>query len=128
MATTHMTGARAYEHHHARAEIEELEKLAHLLDSRWRVPGTNYRFGVDAVAGLIPGIGDFSTGIVSAYLVWRARELGMPGHVMLRMGGNVLLDTIVGSIPVLGSIFDFAFKANRRNVKLMRRHLERRAA
>ncbi len=127
MAYSYADGARAYSRPHARTRLEELEKLADLLDSRWRVPGTNLRFGLDGVAGLVPGIGDVSTGLVSAYLVWRARELGMPAHVMIRMAGNVLLDILVGSVPIIGSIVDFGFKANRRNVRLMRRHLERHA-
>ncbi|ESR22581.1 DUF4112 domain-containing protein [Lutibaculum baratangense] len=128
MTYAHATGTRAGSPPDESALIEELEWLAHLLDSRWRVPGTNWRFGVDGLAGIIPGVGDVSTGLVSVYLVWRARELGLPFHVLARMGGNVLLDTTVGSIPILGSVFDFAFKANRRNMALMRRHLERRRA
>lgn len=102
--------------------MAELDKLAHLLDTRWRIPGTSWRFGVDAVAGLVPGVGDVATGLVSAYIVKRAHSLGVPSHVLMRMVGNVALDTVVGSVPVLGSIFDFAFKANRRNIKLLRRH------
>jgi hypothetical protein len=107
--------------------LRELDDLAWLLDSRWRVPGTSFRFGVDAVAGLIPGLGDAATALPSAYMVWRAREFGLPSHVLARMVGNVALDFAIGAIPVVGSLFDFAFKANRRNVKLLRRHLERRS-
>jgi len=105
--------------------LKELDDLAWLLDSRWRIPGTDLRFGVDAVAGLIPGLGDAATALPSAYMVWRAREFDLPAHVLARMVANVGLDFVFGAIPVIGSIFDFAFKANRRNVALLRRHLER---
>lgn len=105
--------------------LKEFDDLAWLLDSRWRIPGTDLRFGVDAVAGLIPGLGDAATALPSAYMVWRAREFDLPAHVLARMVANVGLDFVFGAIPVIGSIFDFAFKANRRNVALLRRHLER---
>ena len=108
-----------------RAEIVELERLADLLDTRWQVPGLGWGVGVDGLAGLVPGLGDLVTGTVSAYLVHRAHRLGVPRHVLLRMAGNVGIDVVFGSVPVIGSIFDFAFKANRRNIALLRRHLER---
>ncbi|MGA0531832.1 DUF4112 domain-containing protein [Hansschlegelia sp. KR7-227] len=104
------------------ASLEQLDRLADMLDTRWRIPGTGWRFGVDAVAGLVPGVGDVATGLISAYMVKRAYDLGAPKHILVRMVGNVALDTVVGSVPVLGSVFDFAFKANRRNMKLLRRH------
>jgi hypothetical protein len=106
-------------------ELADLDRLANLLDSRWRIPGTNWRFGVDALAGLVPVAGDVSTAVVSAYMIKRAHDLGAPGHVLARMVGNVALDTVVGSIPLLGSVFDFAFKANRRNMKLLHGHFDR---
>ncbi|GLK77101.1 hypothetical protein GCM10008171_23550 [Methylopila jiangsuensis] len=104
------------------AVLDDLERLATLLDSRWRIPGTNWRFGLDAAVGLAPGVGDLAMGLVSAYMIKRASDLGAPGHVLARMVGNVALDTVVGSIPLLGSVFDVAFKANRRNMRLLRRH------
>ncbi len=107
--------------------LEELDSLSWLLDSRWRLPGTGFRFGVDALAGLVPGVGDVATGLVSAWLVWRAAKFDVPAHLLARMVGNVALDSLVGAIPLVGSLFDFAFKANRRNVALLRRHLARRA-
>jgi hypothetical protein len=103
--------------------VAELDLLAALLDSRWRIPGTSIRFGLDAVVGLVPVLGDAATGIVSAYIVLRARSCGAGNILVARMLGNVLLDTVVGSIPVLGSIFDVYFKANNRNITLLRRHL-----
>jgi hypothetical protein len=106
--------------------MAQLDRLADMLDTKWRMPGTNFRFGVDAVAGLVPGVGDLATGLISAYMVKRAYDLGAPKHVLARMVGNVALDTVVGSVPILGSIFDFAFKANRRNMKLLRAHFDAR--
>ena len=106
--------------------IAELDLLAALLDSRWRIPGTSIRFGLDALVGLVPVLGDAATGVVSAYIVLRARNCGAGKGLIARMLGNVLLDTVVGSVPVLGSIFDVYFKANNRNVSLLRRHLQSR--
>jgi hypothetical protein len=103
--------------------VAELDLLASLLDSRWRIPGTSIRFGLDALVGLVPLVGDAATGIVSAYIVLRARSCGAGNFLVARMLGNVLLDTLVGSVPILGSIFDVYFKANNRNIKLLRRHL-----
>ncbi|KRB29857.1 hypothetical protein ASD99_24485 [Mesorhizobium sp. Root695] len=107
----------------AASAVAELDLLAALLDSRWRIPGTSIRFGLDAVVGLVPVLGDAATGIVSAYIVLRARSCGAGNILVARMLGNVLLDTVVGSTPVLGSIFDVYFKANNRNITLLRRHL-----
>ena len=106
--------------------IAELDLLAALLDYRWRIPGTSIRFGLDALVGLVPVLGDAATGVVSAYIVLRARSCGAGKGLIARMLGNVLLDTVVGSVPVLGSIFDVYFKANNRNVSLLRRHLQSR--
>ncbi|RUV37424.1 DUF4112 domain-containing protein [Mesorhizobium sp. M7A.F.Ca.MR.148.00.0.0] len=103
--------------------IAELDLLAALLDSRWRIPGTSIRFGLDALVGLVPVLGDAATGIVSAYIVMRARSCGAGKILVARMLVNVLLDTVVGSVPILGSIFDVYFKANNRNIRLLRRHL-----
>jgi hypothetical protein len=99
-----------------------------VLDSRWRIPGTRLTFGVDAVAGLIPVVGDLGTGLLSAYIVGRAANLGVPKSLMARMVGNVVLDTVVGSIPLIGSVFDVFFKANNRNIRLLQRQLEKRSA
>jgi len=105
--------------------IVELDFLAALLDSRWRIPGTSIRFGLDALVGLVPVLGDVATGLVSAYIVMRARNCGAGNGLVARMLGNVLLDTVGGSVPILGSIFDIYFKANNRNIRLLRRHLQR---
>ena len=107
------------------AQLAHLERLADLLDSRWRIPGLGIPIGIDGIASIFPVVGDSATGVVSAYLVYRASRLGVSRSVLLRMAGNVGLDWAVGSIPVLGTIFDIGFKANTRNVNLLRRHLER---
>ncbi len=106
-----------------RAEIEKLDRLADLLDSRYRIPVFGWRFGWDAILGLVPGVGDVAAALPSAYLIWRAHQLGLPRSAIVDMAGNVALDTVVGSVPILGSVFDVAFKANRRNFAVMRRHL-----
>lgn len=104
-------------------EFPELADLALLLDSRWRIPGTNIRFGVDAVAGLLPGVGDAAAATISAYVIWKAHRLGASRQLLMLMAGNVALDTVIGSVPVLGSVFDLFYKANNINVRLLRRHL-----
>jgi hypothetical protein len=99
----------------------ELAKLADTLDSKWRIPLTPFRFGVDAVVGLLPGIGDAAAAAVSGYLIVQAARLGVPRSTIVKMVGNVAIDTVVGSIPVLGSVFDLFFKANNRNIRLLRK-------
>lgn len=111
----------------AHAEFARLEQLANLLDARFRIPGLGVRFGADTLVGLIPGIGDVVTFVPAAYLVWRAYRLGAPLQDVASMGANVAVDTVVGSVPVIGDIVDVAFKANRRNVAILRRHLQKRA-
>ncbi|WP_189422788.1 DUF4112 domain-containing protein [Devosia pacifica] len=102
------------------ARYSELDRLANTLDSKWRIPGTGIRFGVDAVAGLIPGVGDAAAAVISGYLILQAARLGVPRSTLARMVGNVAVDTVFGSIPILGSVFDIFFKANNRNIKLVR--------
>ena len=89
------------------------------------VPGTNIRFGLDALIGLVPGIGDAVTTLLSLYIVREARALGAPRLLIARMLANVALDGVVGAVPVAGDLFDVAFRANRRNVALLRQHLDR---
>jgi hypothetical protein len=103
-----------------------LQRLADLLDSRWRIPGTRWRFGLDGVASIVPVAGDTLTAVFSAYIVWQAASFGVPKPLLARMVANVGLDWLVGSLPVAGTVVDIAFKANRRNLDLLTRHLERR--
>jgi hypothetical protein len=102
--------------------------LARLLDSAVRVPGTGIRFGADAVIGLIPGLGDIGGAALAGYLVILAQRLGVPRAVVLRMLANVAVDTLGGTVPLIGDLFDVAFKSNMRNVALLERALERPAA
>jgi len=104
-------------------KLDDLERLSRLLDSQWRIPGTGLTFGLDGVAGLVPGIGDAATGAISAWIVYTAWRLGATRGIMGRMVANVAIDTAVGAIPLAGSLFDFFFKANNRNMALLRRHL-----
>lgn len=110
----------------SRAErIARLDAFANLLDVAFIVPGTNIRFGVDALIGLVPGIGDAVTTLMSLYIVREARELGAPRHLIARMLVNVALDGVVGAVPLLGDAFDVMWRANRRNMALLRNHLDR---
>jgi hypothetical protein len=110
----------------SRAErVARLEAIAAMLDTAFIVPGTNIRFGVDALIGLVPGIGDLITTGLSLYLVHEARQLGAPGHLIVRMLGNVALDGVVGAVPLVGDAFDVMWRSNRRNMALLRRWLER---
>ena len=102
-----------------------LEAIARLLDSRWRVPGTGIRFGADAVLNLLPGVGLVAAKGVSAYLIWEARRLGVPTGTLLRMIGNVGLDALVSAVPVVGWVGDVFYRANLKNVALLREHLDR---
>jgi hypothetical protein len=107
------------------ARLQQLDAFADLLDARFRIPGTDWRFGLDSVAGLVPGIGDTVTLAVALWVLWQGHRLGASKSVLARMAGNVVVDAVFGSVPLLGDIFDVAFKSNRRNVALLRRHLGR---
>ncbi|MEO7140880.1 MAG: DUF4112 domain-containing protein [Ferruginibacter sp.] len=102
--------------------ISNIEALAKLMDSQFTIPGTKIRFGLDAIIGLVPGAGDFATFLISGYMVMILAKNGASGFVLARMTFNILIDALIGSIPILGDLFDVAFRANQRNVKLMREH------
>lgn len=108
--------------------LRRLEALAKLMDNAFVVPGTNVRFGLDGVIGLVPGVGDVISGLVSSYLIWEARRLGVSKWILGRMMANTLLDTTIGAIPLAGDVFDVMFRANVKNMALLRRHLERKGA
>ncbi|MCU0346358.1 MAG: DUF4112 domain-containing protein [Saprospiraceae bacterium] len=99
-----------------------LDSMSDLLDSRFRIPGTDIRFGLDFLVGLVPYAGDLVTFAFSGVLVVSMARNGASGMVLLKMLGNILLDALVGSIPLLGDLFDLSFKANRRNYKLLKEH------
>jgi hypothetical protein len=112
-----------------RAErVARLDVLANLLDTAFILPGTNVRFGFDALIGLVPGIGDAITTAISLYIVLEARQLGAPAHLILRMLANVVVDGFVGAVPLVGDAFDVLWRANRRNVWLLREWLAREDA
>ena len=105
------------------ASVARIEILAKLMDSAFQIPGTNTRMGLDAIIGLIPGIGDLISQIVSSYIIWEARKLGVSRLTIARMIGNSLIDTIVGSVPLAGDAFDVFFRANIKNLALLKAHL-----
>ncbi len=105
-----------------KSAISNVESMAKWMDSKFTIPGTNFKFGLDALIGLIPGAGDFATLFVSGYMISILARNGASGFVVARMALNIVLDALLGSIPILGDIFDVAFKANIRNMNLMREH------
>lgn len=109
-------------------QLERLRTLARLLDSAIQIPGTRIRFGFDALIGMVPGLGDFIGAILSSFLIFQAARLGVPKSTLVRMMGNVGIDTIVGEVPLLGDLFDFGWKSNTRNLALLEEHLQRPAA
>ena len=102
---------------------QQLELLARFMDDLFVIPGTGIRFGLDAILGLIPGIGDTATSLVAFYILNAARQHGVPRVTLVRMAGNVAIDFIVGSVPFIGDLFDVTWKANRKNVELLQRHI-----
>jgi hypothetical protein len=105
-------------------ELEpELEMLAHWMDSAFHIPGIGIRFGLDAIIGLIPGLGDTVTSLASLYILNAGRRYGVPRVTMLRMAANIALDYVVGVIPFFGDAFDVVWKANQKNVALLKRHV-----
>lgn len=102
-----------------------VETLSEFLDTKFKLPILGYRFGYDSLIGLIPGVGDVVTAGMSVYLIIEARRAGAGAGLLTRMLYNVIVDTVLGAVPVLGDIFDFAFKANLRNANLLRRHYDK---
>jgi hypothetical protein len=101
-------------------ELERLERLGRALDARWRIPGTRFRVGLDGLIGLIPGIGDTLAAIPSAYMILRGWQLGARRRTLARMALNTGVDYVIGTIPLVGDLFDFGFKGNLRNIRLLR--------
>jgi hypothetical protein len=109
----------------APAPAEPYRRLATLLDAQFRIPGTPFRYGWDAVLGLVPGLGDAAGGLLGAYGILTAYQLGAPPAVLLRLLLNLGLDLVLGSVPLLGDLLDVAWKGNLRNVALLERWLDR---
>jgi Domain of unknown function (DUF4112) len=119
MTTTTISAAR-----HART-LQRLQRIARVMDTAFRVPFTRIRFGADSVLGLVPGAGDLVAFAVSAYAIQQARKLGVPGHITVKMLGNAAMDFGLGSVPLVGDVFDLFYKSNTRNLKLLTDYLEK---
>ena len=104
---------------------QRIEAMERLLERGFTVPGTRYQFGLDAVVGLIPVVGDFIGAAFGAWLVWEAKNLGLPKWKLWRMSGNVAFDTAIGFVPVAGDALDFLFRSNSINLKIVKRHLDK---
>lgn len=105
-----------------RRRVEAMEAL---LERSLTVPGTRFPVGLDAAIGLVPVVGDFVAAALGAYIVWEGRNLGMTKWQLYRMGGNLAVDTAIGAIPLVGDAFDVAFRSNRKNLRIIRKHLDR---
>jgi hypothetical protein len=108
----------------AARRLQRLRSFSWLLDSS--IPIGRWRIGLDPILGLLPGVGDWAGAVASMYLLYEGARLGLPKHVLFRMAGNVLVETVVGGVPVVGDIFDAAWKANTRNLRLVEEHYQPR--
>jgi Domain of unknown function (DUF4112) len=108
--------------HSVRQRVEALE---HLLERSFHIPGTKIPFGLDSIIGLVPVLGDLVTAAMGAYMVWEARNLGMGKFQLLRMAANVGIDTAIGAIPLAGDAFDFLWRSNSKNLRIIKRHLDK---
>ncbi len=105
-----------------RARVIAMERL---LERSFTIPGVNMPIGLDAIVGLVPVLGDVVTAAMGAYIVWEARNLGLPKWKLARMGANVLVDTAIGAIPLVGDAADLLFRSNTRNLRILLRHLDK---
>ena len=108
-----------------RAVRQRLEALEHLLENAFAIPGTSKRIGLDVLLDIIPGVGGLAGAALGSYMLWEARNLGMSKWQMARMGGNVGTDFLLGLIPWVGAIPDYFFKSNSRNLRIVKRHLDK---
>jgi len=104
------------------SRIQLLRRWARLFDSAFQIPGTSFRFGLDPLIGLIPGIGDLASPVFALFIIWHAAKLRVPKVVLARMVINALVDAVVGAVPVIGDALDFGWKANEWNMALLERH------
>ena len=107
----------------ARTRLLRLQRLAWLIDGAFHLPGTRFRFGLNSVIGLLPVGGDAVLGAISLYIIYEAAQLGLPRHKLGRMLGNVAVEVVGGSVPILGDLFDMALKANLRNLAIIEAHV-----
>ena len=108
--------------------LDQLDQLAHLMDEAFRVPGTNIRVGLDSLAGLVPGVGDAFAALTHVYLIGQGHRLGARKRTQARLLANALIDVFGGAVPLVGDVFDVYWKANRKNVELLREELHRMAS
>jgi Domain of unknown function (DUF4112) len=108
--------------HSVRQRVEALELF---LERAFVIPGTKIPFGLDSVIGLVPVLGDLITAVMGAYMVWEARNLGMSKWALTRMAANVGIDTAIGAIPLLGDLFDFVWRSNSKNLRIIKKHLDK---
>lgn len=106
--------------------MARIERAARLLDSRFRLPGIGVRVGWDSILGLIPGVGDAVTTIPAGWMIWQGYKMGARKRVLARMGVNAGIDLVVGGIPILGDMFDVAFKSHKRNLALLQADMQRK--
>ncbi|MDG5752228.1 DUF4112 domain-containing protein [Qipengyuania sp. XHP0211] len=104
---------------------KRIEAMEHLLERSFTIPGTKYPVGLDSIIGLVPVIGDVVTAAMGAYIVWEARNLGIPKWKLWRMAGNIAFDSAVGAVPLVGDAFDLAFRSNTRNLRIVKKHLDK---
>ena len=121
-ASGYARASRPYDARSRRAAVDRLDMLATVFDTAFILPGINVRFGVESLLRLVPGIGDAAASALSCYLLYEAHRLGVPRLLFARMIMNVLLEGTVGAVPIAGDAFDVMFRANRRNVALLREH------
>jgi hypothetical protein len=108
--------------HSVRRRLEAIEAV---LERGFVIPGINRSVGLDALIGLIPVVGDIVAAAIGTYLVWEARNLGLPKWKLWRMAGNIVFDTAIGAVPLVGDVFDMFFRSNTRNLRIVKRHLDR---
>ncbi len=106
------------------AAVKSVESLARLMDSRFSLPGTEIKLGLDTLIGFLPGIGDTIGLGISAYIISRAAQIGVPKSKLTAMGFNIFIDWLIGLVPVIGDLFDWGWKANNRNAAIMREYFE----
>lgn len=108
--------------HSIRQRVEAMEKL---LERSFTIPGVKVPIGLDSIAGLVPVLGDIVTAAMGAYIIWEANNLGLPKWKLWRMAGNVGIDTLLGAVPVAGDLFDLMFRSNTRNLRIIKKHLDK---
>jgi hypothetical protein len=113
--------AMSREPHAVRQRVEALEQL---LERSFHIPGTKVPVGLDSIVGLVPVLGDIVTAAMGAYMVWEARNLGMSKFQLMRMAANVGIDTALGAIPLAGDAFDFLWRSNSKNLRIIKKHLD----